>query len=81
MYSSSQYFLTGGMYLLCLVQTTRMSKSPDAVDSLVSFFGRGWEDLSAYQSLNREFLPCPITYPPRDTVNDRDKKYLQVARA
>jgi hypothetical protein len=25
-------------------------------------------------------LPCPITYPPRNTVNNGDRKYLQVAR-
>jgi hypothetical protein len=61
---------------LCLVQTTRMFESPDAVDSLASFFGRGWEDLPPYQSLIREFLPRTVTYLPRDS----DRKYLQVAR-
>jgi hypothetical protein len=57
-----------------------MSESPDAVDSLMSFFCRGQEGLPPYQSLSRAFLPCPVTCPPRDTVNDGDTKYFQVAR-
>ncbi|KAJ8582652.1 hypothetical protein M405DRAFT_830300, partial [Rhizopogon salebrosus TDB-379] len=52
-----------------------LSEPPDAVNSLVSFFCRGRAGLppyGTYQSLNHGFLPCPVTCPPRDTVNDGD---------
>jgi hypothetical protein len=48
----------------------------------VSFFCRGRAGLppyGTYQSLNHGFLPCPVTCPPRDTVNDGDRKFLPVA--
>ncbi|KAJ8580900.1 hypothetical protein M405DRAFT_20777 [Rhizopogon salebrosus TDB-379] len=77
------------MYLLCLVQTTRISESPDAVDSLASFFGRGWEDLPPYQSLNRNTFKSresnlkmfPISFTQRGCPNDqRSMSKLQISK-